>query len=1152
MKGKNDTKRIARNFGLSSLSVNNKSTVYVLTFIITIMGLISYNSMPKESFPEIVIPEIYIGTSYRGNSPIDIENLVTRPIEKELNTVSGIDKILSTSIQDYSTIIAKFNTDISVEEALRKVKDAVDKSKKELPTDLDQEPNIFELNFSEFPIMNINLSGDFSMEKLKDYAETLEDKIEKLPEISKVDIRGSMDKEVKIDVDIHKMEALKISFNNIAGAISAENQTISGGNIKTDNLERNIRIIGEYTNLEQIKSTIIKHEKGNIVYLENIADITFDYEERKSYARQNTQPVVMLDIVKRSGTNLLDASDKIKEIVKTSQTAILPENLEISITNDQSDQTRSQLNNLENSIIFGVILVVLVLLFFLGLRNALFVGIAIPLSMFMAFMVLGATGVSLNMMVLFALILSLGMLVDNGIVVVENIYRLMDEGLPPIKAAKEGVGEVALPVITSTATTLSAFLPLAFWPGMIGEFMQYLPLTLMIVLGSSLIVALVINPVLTATFMQVEDKGINTKRINRNSMIALVSGIAFLLLGKYTIGNLLVVAALIMQVNAKYLFPATRWFQQKAMPMLEEKYRRFLTFALTGKRALIFFLGAVGLLLFSFVLMGVFTPNVEFFPINQPHYVNVFIEKPIGTDIHTTNKLTKKIETIVIGVLDQFNDTTITNTDTATSNFFTKSVIAQVGEGTSDPKQGASFGVTPHKARITANFVDFEYRRGVNSTDVMEEIRAAIKGFPGVYISVDKDQQGPPLQKPISIEIIGQKYEDLVKTSREIKNFINETNIAGIEDLKSDLELGKPELTIEVDRVKARRYGISTGQIASSIRTALFGMEVSKYKQDEDDYPIQLRLDEKYRNDPEVLLNQRVTFRDQSNGRIKQVPISVLTKSINSSTYGSIKRKNLDRVATLSSNVLNGYNADKIVAELKEAIKDYAVPNGITIKFAGQQEDQQKEMAFLSTALMVAVFLIFLIIVAQFNSVGTPFIIITAVVLSIIGVLLGLIIFQMDFIIIMTMIGIISLAGVVVNNVIVLIDYTNLLMKRREKELNLGYKERLPLKEVMICIVKGGQYRLRPVLLTAITTVLGLLPLATGMNINFFTLFSNYDPQFFFGGDNLVFWGPMSWTVIFGLTFATFLTLIVVPAMYYLLNQLKYKIYSNTAQNLAK
>jgi multidrug efflux pump len=1139
--------KITREFGLSSLAVDNKTTVFVLTFIILISGIFAYMKMPKENFPELVIPQIYVGTAYPGNSSLDMEKLVTRPLEKEIKSISGVDKVTSTSIQGFSTVLVEFSFDVEPSDALRKVKDAVDKARStpDFPKDLPAEPNVFELNFSEFPILNINLSGNFTIEELKNYAEILEDKIEGLSEISKVEIRGVQKKEVEVAVDMHKMDALQIAFQDIETAIQRENITISGGDILTGDFRRTVRVKGEFSNVEEIRNIIIKDEKFNIVYLTDIANVSFKDEESKSYAREFRNPVVMLDVVKRGGQNLLAATDKIRDIVKEAQEKSFPKHLQISITNDQSSVTRNQVDNLENSIISGVILVVIVLLFFLGLRNALFVGIAIPLSMFMAFMILGAMGVTLNLIVLFSLILALGMLVDNGIVVVENIYRLMDEGKSKIEAAKEGVGEVAWPIISSTATTLAAFLPLAFWPGMMGEFMFYLPITLMIVLGSSLFVALVINPVLTATYMKVGETIPNKRKVHMAFAVFAVLGMILLFAKFFTIGNLLLLSALLLLLNLYILGPASKKFQANFLPRLENKYRGFLSYSLSGKKPATFFFGTIGLLLFSFVMLGVFTPKVEFFPVNEPNYVNIFIEKPIGTDIESTNKTTARIEEILVRTLSEYEEPVILpNGETGRKNFLVESIIAQVGDGTSDPAQGPALGNTPHKGRITVNFVPFENRRGVNSGEVMEKIRESIKAVPGVQITVDKNQDGPPRGKPINMEIIGENYDSLIVYAESIRKYINELNIEGIEELKPDVELGKPELIVEIDRDKTRRFGLSTAQVGSTIRTALFGKEVSRFKDGKDDYPINIRFMDQYRYDGENLLNQRMTFRDMLTGQMRQVPISAIATPVKTTTFSAVKRKNHDRVITIASNVKEGMNANETVQQIKDAMAHFALPEGYKVKFTGEQEDQAKEMEFLSSALMIAVFLIFLIIVAQFNSAGTPFIIVASVIFSLIGVLLGLVIFQMDFIIIMTMIGIISLAGVVVNNAIVLIDYANLLIDRKKAELEVPYNKMLSLEEIKNCIIEAGQKRLRPVLLTAITTVLGLLPLALGMNINFFTLLSDFNPQIYFGGDNAIFWGPMAWTVIFGLSFATFLTLVIVPVMFYLLNRIKLRFFN--------
>lgn len=1122
-----EKKDITREFGLSSLSVNNRTSVIILSFIIAILGITSYISMPKESFPEVVFPTIYVGTPYPGNSPVDIENLVTRPIEKELKGITGVDNITSTSIQDYSTIIVEFTPEVDLAKALQDVKDAVDQAKSELPTDLDEDPNVFEINLQDIPIMYINISGDYSNNELKEYAEYLQDEIEALSEIQEANISGLLEREIQVNADPYKMEAMEISFSDIQNAIAAENVTISGGNIKADEFRRSLRVAGEFTDASQIEDVIVKHEEGDIVYVRDVATIEDTYEERSSYARMNENPVVTLGVVKRRGENLIAASEKIKAIVEEAQENRFPQDLAILITNDQSKATKSTLDNLENSIISGVILVVLVLMFFLNLRNALFVGIAIPLSMFMSFMVLSFLGVTINMMVLFSLILALGMLVDNGIVVVENIYRLMQEGYSPVKAAKEGVGEVALPIIASTATTVAAFLPLAFWGGIIGEFMKYLPITLIIVLSSSLFVALVINPVLTAIYMKLDTSISKGKRKRLMIIAGVLAGVAILLyiFQSFTGANVLMLIALLIPINLYVFTPGIRWFQAHFLIWLEKMYTKTISFSLRGKNPYIVFFGTVLLLIFSIVLVAVKQPKVEFFPSNDPNYINIYVQKSIGSDIEATNALTQSIESKLFEVLQPY-DTIV------------EAVITQVGENANDPNEGASPGNTPHKARINVSFLDYELRNGISTAKVMDEVRDMVRQFPGAEITVDKDQNGPPVGKPINIEISGEDFDKLIGVANQVQSEIVQANIPGIEELKKDLETGKPELLVDINRDKARRFGLSTSTIATELRTALFGLEVSKYKEGEDDYPIQLRLAERFRYNVDALINQRITFRDNQ-GNLRQVPISSVVDMDYTSTYGSVRRKDLDRVITLSSNVLDGYNATEINKQIQEVVRNLDIPAGYEVSFTGEQQEQEESSQFLFTALMIAVMLIFFIIVAQFNSVMTPFIIMTSVILSTIGVFLGLVAFNMNFVIIMTGIGIISLAGVVVNNAIVLIDYTNLVRDRKRAELGVRENEVLPYHEIVNSIIDSGRTRLRPVLLTAITTILGLIPLAIGLNINFFTLFSDFDPQIYYGGPNADFWGPMAWTVIFGLTFATFLTLVVVPVMYLLVDKVK-------------
>jgi multidrug efflux pump len=1138
-----------KEFKLSTWSIRNKMTVYVILFIIFLAGVSSYLGMPREAFPEISAPEIFITTPYPGNSALDIEKLVTRPIEKKLNGISEIDDIISTSLEGYSSIDVKFDFTVTPDEALRKVKDKVDEAKadKNFPKDLPADPNVFKLNFAEMmPIMNINLSGDFSMDQLKKYGEYLQDEFEALPEISEVNIRGVQDKEMEISLDLYKMELLKLNFNDIANAIKNENVTVSGGEIKEGGLRKNVRVEGEFKNAQEIANIIVKREKQKVVYLRDIAKVAYKEQEKESYARQYGKDVVMLDVKKRGGENLIVASEKIDKIIAKAKAEVFPPNLVISKTNDMSNKTKTQVSDLENSIILGMLLVVGVLMFFLGLRNALFVGIAIPMSMFLSFIVLSAMGVTLNTMVLFSLILALGMLVDNGIVVVENIYRLMDEkGYSAFDAARYGVGEVAMPIIASTATTLAAFIPLAFWPGIIGEFMKYLPITLIIVLSSSLFVALVINPMLTSVYMKLEENSVSLKKRIRFTLVLIIIGTAIVAGGLSThskalvaIGNLSILAGSLAFLNTKVLVPATKWFQGTLLPRTENLYERFLRFALRGKNPLAFFGGTLFLLVFSGFLFAVFPPNVEFFPNNAPKQVYIYSEFPIGTDIEQTNKFTKELEKKVINYLNQYK--------VDGDNFMVTSVIEQVGEGTGDTSRGQQGGKTPNKSKITIDFVDFQERvnpktgEKINSQNILNDIRKVLGDFAGVKIVVAKNSEGPPTGAPINLEISGDDYFQLMQEANNIKDFINNENIAGIEGLKIDVNQGKPELPLVIDRQKARRLNISTGQIANALRTALYGLEVSTFKDGEDDYPINIRLMDKYRYNQEALLNQKITFRDQADGGIiKQIPISSVAKFKSGSTFDAVKRKNLKRVITVYSNVIDGYNGNEIVTKIGESLKKYKTPAGINYAFTGEQEKQAENMAFLLKALLIAVMAIFLILVGQFNSTSTPFIISMSVLLSLIGVFLGLVIFRMDFIIIMSMLGIISLAGIVVNNAIVLIDYTNLIMCRKRDENNIPTGAQLPIDLVFESIVEGGKTRLRPVLLTAITTVLGLVPLALGINIDFIGLFTEFSPNIYMGGENVMFWGPLAWTVIFGLSFATFLTLVVVPVMYYLLNGLK-------------
>tara|TARA_B100000497_G_scaffold33757_1_gene39633 strand:+ start:11257 stop:14700 length:3444 start_codon:yes stop_codon:yes gene_type:complete len=1126
---------IIKEFRLSSWAVNNKISVYVIIGIITFIGINSYDTMPKESFPEVKQPIVYINTAYPGNSPLDMENLVCRPIEKEINTISGLKKLTSTNIQDFSIIVAEFELSVKGEKAVLEVKDAIDRAKIDLPNDLPADPSVMEMDFSEFPVMNVNVSGDYPQNKLKEYAEHLQDEIENLSAISSVDITGLSEEELEVSIDRVKMEALEISLYDVESAIVNENVTMSGGDIKSiegSNItRRNIRIDGEFKDWRDLENIIIKNEFQNIVYLRDIGSVSFGQKEATSYARLNGNPVVTLDIKKKSGGNLIEAASSIQGIVKKAKAGIFPKDLDVVITNDQSKMTKNMITNLENSIIMGVLLVVGVLVFFLGVRNSLFVGIAIPLSMLMGIAILNFSGTTLNMMVLFSLILALGMLVDNGIVIVENVYRLYSEkGKTKDQASKEGTGEVATAIIASTATTVAAFIPLMFWPSLMGEFFKYLPITLIIVLSSSLFVALVVNPVLTSDLIKTGNSERSPKRKFwiKNGILFLIS--ILLYLGSAGVWGGLFLAAVIIPILNRYgLTPGGNWFMQKMMPRIENRYAQFIKYALTGWKPILLMIGMIVVFIVSMMTFALNPPPIVFFPDNQPNYVNVFIETPLGTDIETTNDISRELEYRISKAVQK-------------DSIIIEAILTQVGEKTADPNGGTpSMGSSPNKARITVSFFEYEKRvflSDVNTSDIMSNIKDATKDFPKAQITVGKDNMGPPVGKPINVEVKGENYLTLIEEVEKIKKKMEDANLKGVDQLKTDLELGKPMLEISINQEASRRFGLSTMQIAGTIRTALLGKEISKYKQGEDDYKIKLRFKDEYRYNLNNLLNTRITFRNPANGKISQVPISAVATVNYNSTYGSIKRKDMDRVISIYSEVEEGANANELVAQYKDLLADHEIRDGYEFKFTGEQEEQAESMAFLGGAMLIAVFLIFLIIVSQFNSIAGPFIILLSVVMSTVGVFLAFSITQTTFSGMMSGIGIISLAGIVVNNAIVLIDYTNLLRRRKKASKGMDQKEVLSITEIKETIIESGRTRLRPVLLTAITTVLGLFPLAIGLNVNFVGLLSSGNPELYWGGQNADFWGPMAWAVIYGLIFSTFLTLVIVPVMYYLMDRL--------------
>ena len=786
-------------------------------------------------------------------------------------------------------------------------------------------------------------------------------------------------------------------------------------------------------------------------------------------------------------------------------------------------------------------------MFFLGFKNAIFVGFAIPMSMFMSLMILGAMGYTLNTMVLFGLIMGLGMLVDNGIVVVENVYRLMDEeGMTRIEAAKKGIGEIAFPIIISTATTVAAFIPLGLWPGIMGQFMVILPITLSIVLGSSLFVAIFFNSVLVSQFMSTEDKDMPIKSIIRlTSIMAVVGLLIFFFGGEYNgLGTLILFTAIMLWVYRLFLRKAANYFQKNSLVSLENWYERQLKRSLSGWMPYILVAGTFILLIFSFIGFGASVASqrtkIEFFPDNKPNQIIVYIEYPEGTDIEKTNQITKEIEQKVFGVLnqDQYTD--------GDYNYMVESTVSQVGEGAGNPQtDGGSSAEMPHKGKITASMREYKFRRKEDSELLRQKVQAALVGiYPGVLISVEKDANGPPAGAPVNIELNGEDYEELIFTAERMRDYLNTQSISGVDELKIDVNKSKPGMQVLVDRKKAGELGVSTGQVGSQLRASIFGNKAGIYKKDGEDYDIYVRFNKEDRYDKSAVFNQKITFRDQASGKIKEIPVSAVASQSNSSGFSAIKHKDVKRVVTVYSALSPGEtDAGAVVARIQNSMKSFKdLPKGIKIDYTGQIEEQNKQMAFLMGAFFTGLMLIFFILIFQFNSVSKPGIIMLAIFLSFIGVFGGLVISGAPFVIMMTMVGIISLAGIVVNNGVVLLDYAQLLIDRRKIEDDVTDEDYLPLDRLFETVVKAGKARLRPVLLTAITTILGLIPLAIGLNINFFTLFSEFDANIYMGGDNVVFWGPLAKTVIYGLLIATFLTLIVVPILFFLITKFKMRI----------
>jgi multidrug efflux pump subunit AcrB len=1117
---------IEKEFGPTSWSINNKTSIYIITLLLTVMGIFAYIKLGKEKFPDIVIPRIIVATVYPGTSPTDIENLVTRQLEKEIKGVNGVKKINSTSNQDYCIVDVEFNSGIDVQAAKQLIKDAVDKARTELPNDLPTDPTVKEVNISEQPIMYVNLSGNLPASQLKKLADDFQDKIEAFPEITRVDIVGALDQQVNVDVDLQKLQASQLSFNDITAAIARENITVSGGSIDVGDQKRAVRVAGQYVNAADIADIQVKNLRGAPVRLGDIATVQDAFKDRESYARLDGQPTVTLNVVKRQGENLLDASDKIHTLVKESE-ASLPKGTKITITGDSSNETRNTLNDLINTIIIGFLLVTLILMFFMGTTNALFVGLSVPLSMFLAFVMLPMFGFSLNMIVLFAFLLALGIVVDDAIVVIENTHRLLHEhpNLSTAKAAKFAAGEVFIPVLAGTLTTVAPFVPLMFWPGIVGSFMFFLPVTLILTLGASLIVAFIMNPVFAVTFMEREEHFdghvITWKQLSKMARFAI--GVIVLLAGlgysinSHFFGNLMLAILGFIALNNFVLVKLIAGFQRSVLPRFQDGYARLVEIVVGGTvwRQVGIMLSLVVLFVGSIMAVGARKPKVDFFPKGDPKFIYTYLRMPVGTKVEVTDSVTKILERRVYGVIGRKNPDV-------------ESVITNVAIGAGDPTEATATGVSQsHLGKVGVAFKELAEQTGPATHTYMDKIREVVKGIPGAEVSVDQEASGPPQGKEVAIEVSGDDYPKLAALSKKVERYVDSLKIGGIEDLRSDLQDRNPEIGVRINRTRANREGISTAQIGSEVRTAIYGYEASKFKTPDDEYPIQVRYAKPYRDNVDAIVNAPLTFRDAT-GAVRQVPISAVADVNYGTTYGGIKRKDTHRLITISSNVLGGFTGPDVVANVQRALKSFPTPAGYTVRMGGAQEDQKETSDFLGVAAVGAIALIFLVLVTQFNSVSKPLIILTEVIFSVIGVMLGLAITGMNISIVMTGVGIIALAGIVVKNGILLVEFTDML---RAQGMNLHD-----------ALVLAGRTRLNPVILTATAAILGLIPLAIGLNIDFYELFNSGHPHFFLGGESVVFWGPLAWTIIFGLSFATLVTLLVVPVMYLLNEKLRAKI----------
>ncbi len=1017
---------------LTDLAVDRSTTTYVLLLLITLAGFGAYVGMPREKYPEIIIPRVIITTTYEGVSPTDIESLLTIPIERELAGLKDLRSMSSYSAEGVSSIDLEFEPTIDIDTALQKVRDKVDQAKSDLP-DAAEDPTIEEINFSEFPIMYLSLTGEIGLPVLTQLAEDLEDEIESIRGVLEVDVIGGVEREIQIIVDPVRASEYGISMADLVQLAQVENVNTPAGSIDLGNAKYLVRVPGEFTSAREIEDLVVKVSPEGAVYMRDIAEIKDGFKDVETKSRLDGVDAVTLSISKRAGESIIEISDKVRALVAEADRYLLP-GTDLHIISDQSVEIRDMVAELENSILSGLILVLVVIFMFLGFVNALLVALAIPVSMLLTFIGLEIMGTTLNMVVLFSLILALGMLVDNGIVIVENMYRHYQSGLSRVAAAKKGASEVALPLMSSTLTTVAAFAPMFFWPGIWGEFMKYLPQTLTLCLVGSLFVGLVVNPALAGKFM------VRGKRYHEASDFKFHP-----IIGAY-------IALLSL---------ALRW--------------RMLTITLAATLLVV---------ISSVYITGA---EVEFEPETEPSSALVNVDGPQGQSLEVTDAIIREIERRVADLKE---------------SGAAEYILASVGSEGSMSNMGSNRGESSI-GRVTLDFPK------LGSTDelpsaVIENLRGRFSDITGAEIRVDENQDGPPTGPPINVEITGPDYGTLTELAAEMVKIV--ALVPDTVDVRDDFDEGKPEVRVVVDRQQALALGLNTQFIGQTVQAAINGRKAGDYREGDEEYDVTVRFPAVFRED---LSNLEAMTLVNFNGQA--VPFSAVARLEQGAGIGFIRRIDRKRVVTVSAEVVNRSGAE-VLQDVAAALEDFRLPPGYSITYTGENEDAEESQEFLSRAYLVALFLIALILITQFNSVVQPLIIMSSVILSLAGVFLGLWIFDMRFSILMTSIGCISLAGVVVNNAIVLLDFIN---QRRNEGIS-----------AQDAIIEAGSTRFRPVMLTAVTTILGLIPMAMGVSFDFRT------GSWITGGESSQYWGPMAIAVIFGLTFSTILTLVVVPVLY--------------------